>query len=137
MEKRDYLLQEIEKIGILLRMILNKITLRGENNAISLENQFEEEKELLINEIGFNIDEFLSLETSEIEDYLSKFSGVRGSNIELLADVLKEIGMKGENKMSKAYLKKALKLYEQCNSLDKTYSFDRESKIEEIKNILH
>ena len=137
MEKRDYLLQEIEKIGILLRMILNKITLRGENNAITLENQFEEEKELLINEIGFNIDGFLSLEASKIEDYLSKFSGVRGSNIELLADVLKEIGMKGENKMSKAYLKKALKLYEQCNSLDKTYSFDRESKIEEIKNILH
>lgn len=137
MEKRDYLLQEIEKIGILLRMILNKITMRGENNAISLENQFEEEKELLINEIGFNIDEFLSLETSEIEDYLSKFRGVRGSNIELLADILKEIGMKGENKISKAYLEKALKLYEQCNSLDKTYSFDRESKIEEIKNILH
>lgn len=136
MERRDYLLIEIEKIGLLLRMILNKIIYRSENDAIALENQFEEEKELLLKEIGFNINEFILLDASEIAQYISKFNGIRGSNIELLADVLKEVGMKGESKLSKAYLEKALKLYELSNSLDKTYSSERESKISEIKEIL-
>lgn len=136
MERRDYLLQEIEKIGLLLRMLLNKITSKSENTSISIENQFEEEKELFLNEMGFDIDDFLSLQTSGIEDYLSKFSGIRGANIELLADVLREIGMKYKSKLSKAYLEKALMLYEHCNSLDKTYSFDRERKIIEIKDII-
>ncbi len=125
MEQKDYLLREIEKIGLLLRMILNTITSRGENNAIVLENQFEEERELLLHEIGFNINEFILLESSEVEQYISKYSGIRGSNIELLADIIKEFGMKSESNISKACLEKALKLYELCNSLDKTYSIAR------------
>lgn len=136
MERRDYLLQEIEKIGLLLRMILNKITSRAENGAISLENQFEEEKELVLNGMGFDLDKFLSLKASEIGEYLLNFNAIRGANIELLADVLTEMGMNDKSKSSNAYLEKALMLYEHCSSLDKTYSFDRESKINEIKNII-
>mgnify|MGYP000868632445 FL=1 len=137
MEQKDYLLREIEKIGLLLRAILNKLKLSVDNGAITLENQFDQEKELLLNEIGFNIDEFASLNDSEIEQYLSKFEGIRGINLELLADVLREAGFKAENNMTNAYFEKSLKLYELCNSWDKTYSFERESKIKELRNILY
>jgi len=136
MEQKDYLLREVEKIGLLLKLIFNKFTSKGENYAITIENQFEKAKELLLKEVGFDIDLFLSLNKSDIEQYLSAFTGIRGSNIELLADVLKEMGMKTKSEKSKIYLDKALKLYELCNSLDKTFSFDRENKISEIKKTL-
>lgn len=136
MQQKDYLLREIEKIGLLLKMIFNKIAGKEENYALTSENQFEEEKELLLHEIGFNIDIFLLIEESGIEHYISKFDGIRGSNIELLADIIKVMGKKTDSAKTKEYLKRALKLYELCNSIDKTFSFDRESKISEIKNAL-
>ena len=136
MQQKDYLLREIEKIGLLLKMIFNKIAGKEVNYALTVENQFEEEKGLLLHEIGFNIDIFLLIEESGIEHYISKFDGIRGSNIELLADILKAMGKKTDSAIKKEYLVRALKLYELCNSLDKTFSFDRESKISEIKNTL-
>jgi hypothetical protein len=136
MEQKDYLLREIEKIGLLLKMIFNKIAGKEENYALKVENQFEEAKGLLLSEIGFDIDTFLSIEKSEIEQYISEFNGIKGSNIELLADILRVIGMKTDNAMTKEYLERALKLYESCNSFDKTFSFDRERMINEIRNAL-
>ena len=56
--------------------------------------------------------------------------------MELLADIFKAIGMKSDSPITKEYLEKALNLYELCNSSDKTFSFDRERKISEIKNII-
>jgi len=136
MQQKDYLLREIEKIGLLLKMIFNKIVGKEENYALTVENLFEEEKELLLHETGFNIDVFLLIEESGIEHYISKFDGIRGSNIELLADILKAMGGKTDSAKTKEYLKRALRLYELCNSIDKTFSFDRERKISEIKNAL-
>jgi hypothetical protein len=136
MEQKDYLLREIEKIGLLLKMIFNKIAGKEENYALTVENQFEEAKGLLLSEIGFDIDTFLSIEKSEIEQYISEFNGIKGSNIELLADIFRVMGMKTDSSMTKEYLERALKLYELCNSLDKTFSFDRERKINEIRNAL-
>ena len=133
MEKRDYLLREIEKIGMLLTMIINKIAGNRESYAISLEKQFETEKEILLNEIGFNLGFFLSLEKADIAPYLSKFSGIRGANIDLLADLMKEIGMLAEPAMKNEYLEKAINLYDLSTALDKTFSMEREKKIKEIK----
>lgn len=132
MEQKDYLLREIEKIGLLLRMILNTLVGKEENYAIQIEKQFEETNELLLNEVGFDLDKFLSLEKSEIEQYLSKFEGVKGANIELFADILKEFGTRTKSAKNREFLDKALKLYELCNSKDKTFSFERENKISEV-----
>lgn len=134
MEQRDYLLREIEKIGGLLRMIFNKITHKDENNAITSERKLQDSKEMLLKEVGIDIDKFLSFDESEIKQYISQFDGFNVSNIEYLADILNELGM--DSSITKGYLKKALKLYELCNSLDKTFSFERERKIDELKNIL-
>jgi len=46
------------------------------------------------------------------------------------------MGMSTESAGAKEYLQRALQLYELCNSSDKTFSFDRESKISGIKNAL-
>ena len=117
-------------------MIFNKIAGKEVNYALTAENQFAEAKGLLLHEIGFDIDIFLSVEKSETEHYISKFNGLSGSNIELLADILKVMEKKTDSAKTKEYLERALKLYELCNSLDKTFSFDRERKINELKNVL-
>ncbi len=136
MERRDYLLREIEKIGMMLAMIINRIVGNKDSYAISLEKQFEAEREVLLNEIGFDMQLFLSLEKAEIEPYISRFEGIKSANIELLADLMKEIGMLAEPVMKLECLEKALNLYELSTVLDKSFSMDRESKIKEIKKEL-
>jgi hypothetical protein len=136
MEKRDYLLREIEKIGLVLQMILNKFRGNGENLAVTIANQFEENSEILLNEIGFDMDKFLSLEKSEIETYISSIIGLKGPNIELLADILYEEGKILNSYKAKDYLTKALFLYQICNASDRTFSLERENKIAGIKTIL-
>lgn len=136
MEKRDYLLREIEKIGLLLNMILNKLAGKDVNFATTIENQFQETKDLLLHEIGFNLEHFLKLGKSETSVYLGEFTGLNNSNIELLADVLYTEGITIHSGHSDDCLHKALLLYELCKLSDKTYSFERENKITAIKKAL-
>jgi O-acetyl-ADP-ribose deacetylase len=136
MDQEDYLLREIEKIGVLLKMIFDKIAGKEGTHALSVKNQFAEEKGLLLDDTGFDIDLLLSLETSEIEKYLFGFNVISGSNIELLADILKEMGMEPGIVRNKEYLTRAAQLYEYRNSSDKTFSFERERKINEIKMMI-
>jgi hypothetical protein len=137
MRQEDYILREIQKIGLMLAGIFNKITGNKGDTAISVTNQFEEAKGMLLNDIGFDTDVFLSLTRTEIEKYILKFRGIRGVNIELLADILREMGMDKDSMRSDEYLEKALQLYELCNSTDKTFSQERESKIVTIRKLLN
>jgi hypothetical protein len=71
MEQKDFLLREIEKIGLVLRAILNRMTGSGENLAITIEDQFIAEKELLYTETGLSLDQLIALNGSETEQYIS------------------------------------------------------------------
>jgi hypothetical protein len=136
MEQKDYLLREIEKIGLVLKMIFNKIAGKDMNDSITLENQFEQSKELLLQETGFNTELFLTLEKTEAEAYISKFTGLNCLNIELMADVFRETGMRASPAQQEQYLESALHLYTLCNRMDKTYSMERENKIRDILEAL-
>lgn len=134
MERRDYLLLEIEKIGLLLIAIKQKFFGGKENLAITIEKQMKETKDALLNELGFDLDRFLSLDIDESEQYLSEFKGFDIENTEQLADIISQMGFAGK---SEKHLEKALQLYERCQLSSKTYSWDRERKIIEIKNANH
>ena len=138
MEQKDYLMREIEKIGFMLRAIFNKLIGKKNDFAITLETQFDYAKTLLQDEIDFDLPLFLSLDITESEHYINKFQGLNVVNIEMLADILQEIAMGSETVSTEAklFLEKSLSLYEYCNSSDKTFSFAREQKINDIKRIL-
>jgi hypothetical protein len=136
MEQKDYLLREIEKIGLVLKMIFNKIAGTGVNDSITVENQFAQSKELLMQETGFDTELFLTLEKTEAVAYISTFTGLNCPNIELMADVFRETGMKAAPAKQEQYLESALHLYTLCNRMDKTYSMERENKIREILEAL-
>jgi hypothetical protein len=136
MEQKDYLLREIEKIGLVLRAIFNKLAGSGENYTITIENQFEAGKEILFTESGIDLDKLWNLNASETDNYLASFRGMNVTNIECLADILKETGLKIRSENANVKLQKALELYNLCSSIDKTYSFEREGKMTEIKNVM-
>ena len=137
MGQEDYLLREIEKIAIMLRFILSKLNGNKENFAITQEKQFEETKELLFNEINFDIGMFLKLNESDSNEYIAKMKGNSTENLEIMAEIMLHLGVYGNQGNKSVYLQKALQLYEYCNLADRTFSVGRENKITKIKNMLY
>ncbi|MDR1348865.1 MAG: hypothetical protein LBJ63_10680 [Prevotellaceae bacterium] len=136
MVQRDYILREIEKIGAILNAIRQKIFGGKENLAITLEKQIEDTKEMLLKEINFDLDKFLDLNIEDSNKYLCTFEGFCVENIELLAESISETGFSDKCANPQKYLEKALQLYELCNLKSKTYSLERETNINAIKNTL-
>jgi hypothetical protein len=136
MEQKDYLMREIEKIGLLLRSILGSLVNINENLSIEVQYPFEQAKELLIHEINFDLEKFLTLDESATKKYLSEFTGINSSNLELLAEIVFQFGISEQCDNKRIFLEKALQLYELCSYTDKTFSSQRESRINEIKNRL-
>lgn len=137
MEQRDYLLREIEKIGAMFSRIRQMLFGGKDNLAITLEQQFENEKEQLLNETNFDVDNLLSLKNIEqLSAYISNFMGMNVANMELLAACFTQIGSSVEKNDSKKYFEKAYQLYELCNLKSGTYSFERETNMMLIKESL-
>src|ERR1035437_218874 len=136
MEQKDYLMREVEKIGLIISAIRQKIFGGKGNTAITLEKQIKDAKDMLFNGANFDIDIFLNSTAEDSTKYISGFIGFNNDNIELLANYLFQIGLSEKSDNSKKYLEKALQLFELCNLQDKTYSFEREINIKTIKNAL-
>jgi len=124
MEQKDYMLREIEKIGLILNSIRQKLFGGSDNLSLTTQEQFQTLSERLYDEINFDLDKFLTSSKDESISYMSAFNGFSVENIELLAVMLSE-----------KYPSKALQLLEYCNSLSKTYSFEREQKIQKTKDL--
>ena len=132
MEQKDYLMREVEKIGLIMSAIGQKIFGGKGNTAITLEEQIKDAKDMLFNGADFDMDKFLNSTVQDSNKYISGFIGFNNDNIELLANYLFQIGLSNKSDNSKKYLEKALQLFELCNLQDKTYSFERESNIKII-----
>ena len=80
MEQKDYILREIEKIGMVLRAILKKLTGSSDNPAIQIEKQFEETKEMLASQMDFDLEDFIAQNEADSMHYLSQFKGINLEN---------------------------------------------------------
>lgn len=136
MEQKDYILREIEKIGLIIRAIGQRIFGGKENLSLNLENQIDAAKGMLLSEINFDLDKFLLLDIEESNRYLENFDGFSVENLELLADYISQIGFNYKSDKSKIYIVKALQLYEISALKSKTYSIERERNIITLKNAL-
>ena len=135
MQKEDYILREIEKIGIMLQMMIKKLVVTREKLPEQFYNQLGDIKTNLA-EMEFDLDLFLELNNQESSTYLSGFGTLNSRNIEYLGDLLKEMGTRSEPYMDKNCLNKAVYLYEYCNTTERTFSVERENKILELSKIL-
>lgn len=137
MEQRDYLLREIEKMGAVISAIRQKLFGGTDELAISAESQAVTLKEMLLDEAYLDLDELLCMDTAATDEYLTSHKGFNTENIELLAKTLTDVGLPGTAPESTALLEKALLLYEICNRRDRTFSFEREAIVSQIKEALH
>ena len=134
LEQKDYILREIEKIGLIISAIRQKLFGGKGSLSLTIESEINTASAMLLDESDFNLNKFLTLNIEESNEYICSFNGFSNENIALLADFIFDICISDTSIDSKKYLKKALQLYELCNSKSKTYSLKRENKIQTIKN---
>ena len=141
MEQRDYILREIEKLGMLLRAIVTRVFGENANNAVPEEKQFDEVTSALMENAGFDLKAFIRMDDALAIKYLEDRRDFNIPNLEDLALILEKLGATDpavpQPKESRSgYLKKALLILEHCRDTDRTYSFERESRIGALKTVL-
>jgi hypothetical protein len=135
-EQKDYLLREIEKIGQMLRMILERIGRRKEKETTTFADHEQEVNGWLKEETGFELEEFMNLQGEQEAQYLKGLKGFNSPNLELLADVLMALGTDDRGSAGPDYLYGAKKLYAACEKLERSYSMERQEKMNQLDNLL-
>lgn len=136
MQQEDYIKREIEKIGLIMSAIGSKIFGGKMNHAVTTEKQISDAKSMMLNNIDFDLDKFLSLNSIDATEFISRLNGFNIENIESLAKLLFQIGLNFDTDQSKTYLEKALLLYEICEITDRAYSMERQYDILRIKQAI-
>lgn len=136
MASRDYLIRQIEEMGLFLAILLRRILkLKEENQQGQMETAVREE---LLQELKLDIDQLIVL---DFEDFLAvarEYFTTEGQ-LEKLADILKVLGQeKGPSfSMTKANcLRKSLFLFVHLQETSSVFSYERRIKIQEISELL-
>jgi len=136
MASRDYLIRQIEEMGLFLAILLRRILKMKE------EKQQEQVgaviREALISELKLDIDQVVVMEN---EDFLSVVREYFTSEnqLEQFADILKELGQDINQSFSptkEAYLQKSLLLFTWLQDSTTNFSYERKIKIQEILECL-
>ncbi len=133
MQQRDLILREIEKIGVVVRAIISKM--RGkEIESVTQDNAFVHHSAFLKEELQFDIDYLLHSTMDDLKIELNYNKGFNSENIELMGDLLSELSSISPAEDEVLLQKRALDLYGLAVSMDKSFSFEREQKIDILKN---
>jgi len=136
MVQKDYILAEIEKIGTLMRMLVNRLRGLGDKIGAQEFRVVQDTKEKLLNDLGMDVDLFCDLSQNDVVEYLDKIQGFNVSNIEMLARLIYYMADQSQDPIKFKYLQTALNLYAICNSMDRTFSLDREYQISEVQKLI-
>lgn len=130
MEKRDILLDEIEKLSIFLKQILNQLLkLNNSNNSIQINNIFEDFR------LHFNIslNELSNLNEEELKNFCSQ-NNFKASDYGTLAEIFVHIC---QYEFKTNYLQIALYLLNEENNQSDIFSQERNDKINKINNLIN
>jgi hypothetical protein len=136
MASRDYLIRQIEEMGLFLALLLRRILkMKEENQQEQMESAV---REALMQELKLDIDQLVVLEN---EDFLKviKEHLTSEDQLEKLADILRVLGTENQQSFlpTKAnYLLKSLFLFVYLQQNSKVFSYERRIKILEINEIL-
>ncbi len=139
MEKRDYLMDQIEQLGQALAQIFSKLF--GFNKQGKVIEAIEITSQSLKTELNLDLTEISLIPTRDFILTLQKDEKLNNTNLELLADILLQVADSTcidplKSKESLNLYSKCLEIYNYMNERDLTYSFERESKIARIQNSL-
>lgn len=133
MVQQDYFMRQIDQLGRVLGKILSDIIGIKQKGQTSLD--FEFAYQIFKSELDIDIDKLLTIPNNDFINILKNKKGFNNENLDKLADIFWEIA--DNNEQSKYICKKCLIIYEYLEKTETTYSFDRNFKIERLKNILN
>ena len=124
MEQRDYLMKQVEMLGIVLGKLLAKLLgMKNTNDILETANQ------TFTEEINLNINDLCSINI----EALLKNEKINNANLEKIADVLYFILTNSDTKEKTLLTKKCLEIYEYLDISEKTYSLERQQKIDKLQ----
>lgn len=140
MFNQDFIMRQIQQMTqVLNKILIQVLNLRKIDNQAETLNILNRE---LVEEVGFDIDEILSIKTeAELISFIKK-TGFNTENLNILADILFEVADQGledpdKSEVSIKLFSMSLELYEYIEKSENIYSIDRNLKISMIKNILN
>jgi hypothetical protein len=129
MERRDFIVDEIQKFGQMVMGLIGKLSKRRQSenydfNLSMADLEFE-------SEAGFTLKMLIEMDSANLEAFLANHRELNSENVELLADLLIEIsddpGVATEQALSRAR-----DLLQLVDVKERTYAMERAGKIEFI-----
>jgi len=133
MERRDYILDEIQKfgqmvMGLIGKLVQNKRSQQYDFNLSMADLEFE-------SEAGFTLKMLMEMDSKNLNAFLANHDELNSENIELLADLLIEIS-DDPGIVPQTSLSRARDLLQIVDVRDKTYSVERAGKLDFIEGKL-
>ena len=136
MGSRDYLIRQIEEMGVFLALLLRRILkMKEENQQASVESVV---KESLLQELKLDIDQVVVLENNDFLSVAKQYF-TSEDQLEKLADILNVLGQNIETSFSLTksnYLLKSFFLFTHLQETSSVFSYERRAKIKELQKII-
>jgi sulfur carrier protein ThiS len=136
MASRDYLIRQIEEMGLFLANLLRRILkMKEENQLEQMETAVREE---LLQELKLDIDQVIVLENDDFLNAIKEHL-ITEDQLERLADILMVLGKENMKSylLTKAnYLQKSMFLFVYLQENSSVFSYERREKIMEIQEAL-
>ena len=136
MASRDYLIRQIEEMGLFLAILLRRILkMKEENQQEQMDSVV---REALVQEFKLDIDQLVVLENNDFLEVI-KTKLTSDDQLEKLADILRLLGSENQQTFSPTkanYLRKSLFLFVHLQETSTVFSYERRVKILEIQEIL-
>ncbi|MFY9150874.1 MAG: hypothetical protein WAO52_02585 [Prolixibacteraceae bacterium] len=136
MPSRDYLIRQIEEMGLFLAILLRRILkMKEENQQEQMESAVQE---ALTGELNIDIGQIIVLENDEFLSLIKEHISSE-DQLDKLADILRVLGLEIEHSftLTKAnYLRKSLLIFNHLQSSSPNFSYERRIKIKEIQELM-
>ena len=136
MASRDYLIRQIEEMGLFLALLLRRILkMKEENQQAAVESVV---KEALLQELKLDIDQVVVLDNTDFLAVAKQYF-TSDDQLEKLADILKVLGQKTVQSLSPTrsnYLLKSLLLFTYLQETSSAFSYERRTKIMELQKTI-
>ncbi len=134
MEQKDYVEKEIEKLSLILNKLLSKII--KSNKTESLNHIAEEVNTTLIDKFNLNNIEFDEINPDDLIEILLNKKEINPLHLEDLANIFYNLAKTSTNQTKKNTFKNCLIIYNYLEKSEGNFSFERNQKINDIKNLL-
>jgi len=133
MERRDYIVDEIQKFGQMVMALFGKLVKKRQSEQYDFDLSMADYE--FESEAGFSLKMLIGMDTTSLKNFLAQHPELNFENMELLANLLIEISDQ-PGIAAVPCLERAGELLQLVDEQSKTYSVERAGKLAYISEIL-